>query len=314
MEANRFDQISKRFARRLSRRRALQQLGASGLAAGLLAAAALPAGATATQGTPAATAVADALAANNATSFVQTATGGSFRPNPLAGTAASSGPGTPAAAQHGTYLLTLHGHNGETIAFADRPQRTFAEVPTRRFFTGMGFTAVNPPNAALVADLPGQPDAVVLLELLNPEYDAGTQTLTYEANLLHQYPNARGNALAPLVAKAHAPALPAALTFGPASLFIDDCPDGNEGCWAPGGDQCVFVGYTTFGNCWSWSTWTCNPCGAYPSHCNSAYSICNNSCLDDIALCGAAGCCSTCAGCCSISASGWSCRPNCGGC
>ena len=180
----------------------------------------------------------------------------------------------------------MHGHTGETIGFSDRPQRNFGEVPTPKFFTGLGFLPNNPPNAALVVDTPQQQGAVVLVELLDPQYDAASQTLTYEANLLHQYPNPKSDGLMALAAQAQSTA-PASFTN--VSLFIDDCPDStNDTCFVGG---CTSVGTITSGNCWSWATWTCNPCGSYAGTCNSTYSACNSSCLDDIALCGNPGCC-----------------------
>lgn len=163
MDARRFDALTKYLATRFSRR-AVLRASATGLTA-----TSVRGWSAAAQATPSASGAASGLAENNATYFVQTATGGTFRPNPQAAPAASPAPATPTAATHGAYLLTLTGHNGETIGFSDRPERQFGEVDTPRFFTGLGFVPTNPPNAALVADLPGQPDAVVLVELLNPQ-------------------------------------------------------------------------------------------------------------------------------------------------
>src|SRR5690349_8696642 len=119
MDSRRFDSLAQRLALRKSRRAALK--GATALAAtGVLA----THSATAQDATPAATPalppLAPGLSDNNATLFVQTATSGTFGPNPRAtgATPAAAGPGTPTAAQPGTYLLTLQGHNGETIAFS----------------------------------------------------------------------------------------------------------------------------------------------------------------------------------------------------
>jgi hypothetical protein len=95
MDAPRFDRLTRRLAgHRLSRRAALRA-GAGGLAAAAL----VSARGGAAQGTPPA---GGAIAADNATLFVQTAAGGTFVPNPQAGTAATPGgaAGTSTAAQH----------------------------------------------------------------------------------------------------------------------------------------------------------------------------------------------------------------------
>src|SRR5689334_17145684 len=137
MATHRFDALAKALGRRTTRRRTILGLGGGGAAA--VALAALPgAPATSAQGTPTAGAGTGGMAENNATLFVQTASGGTFAPNPQAGTPVSS---KKLAGPHGSYLVTLQGHSGETIAFSDRPARQFGEVPTPKFFTSMGFTA-----------------------------------------------------------------------------------------------------------------------------------------------------------------------------
>lgn len=275
MDAARFDRLTRWLAtHRLSRRAAVRAsaVALAGLTSGSRALAAAPA-------TPPSPAPAGGMAANNATYFVQTATGGTFRPNPQAGTPVA---GSPRGATHGTYLLTLTGHNGETVTFSDRPARTFGEVDTSQFFKSMGFLAANPPNAALVADLAGQPDEVVLVELLSPHYDASSQTLTYEANLLHQYPNARGSALAPIATKAQT--APPAGTFGAASLFIDDCPDINT-CYTLGLVPAGSVPGAPIGTCWNAWQLLCLPCNGnsiqfYEQLCNQTYpNQCSGSCV-----------------------------------
>lgn len=158
MDPRRFDALAKRLGQPSSRRSVTA--GMEGFAAAALM---WPDRAHAQEATPPATPSGSGgttgMAANNATLFVQTAASGSFHPNQGA---------TPAAGPSGAYTLTLHGHTGETIAFSDRPQRNFGEVKTTQFFTSMGFKAVNPPNAALVADSSQQEDDVLLIELMNP--------------------------------------------------------------------------------------------------------------------------------------------------
>lgn len=280
MESARFDRLVRRLAHRPLSRRAALQAGAAGLAL-----TAFPALTAAAQGTPAVSTAAAAaqragLAANNSTLFVQTATSGTFGPNPrAAGTPPAAGPGTPPVLQrHGAYLLTLHGHSGETIGFSDRPQRQFGEVPTSRFLQAMGFTPTNPPNAALVVDTPQHAGAVFLLELMTPAYDGATQTLTYEVTLLQQYPNARGGALAPLATTAQQ-ATPAA-SFGSASLFIDDCPDQDVLC-ATDVENCNMVEWGDLGQqgyCWNWGDALCEWCRDYDTVCNQTFSKCAGQC------------------------------------
>jgi hypothetical protein len=278
MDAPLFDRLVRRLATRNLSRRAALRASAGGLAAAALAAAQ----GAAAQGTPSAGGGAEAE--NNASLFVQTAAAGSFVPNPQAAMAATPGAsGTPTAARHGAYRLTLTGHTGETIAFADRPARTFSEVPTSRFIQSQGgmFTPLNPPNAALVADTPQQEDDVLLLELLNPRYDAGTQTLTYEADILQQY---QGEGLKPLAAKQQDRSI--APRFGPASLFIDDCPDGVVYCHVPNGSVVGDLG--SQGYCWHWDVWRCEPCNGGWDHtaalCNQTFPACQNACYTDPSL------------------------------
>jgi hypothetical protein len=278
MNENRFDGIAKLLAkRRLSRRSAMRAAGVTAGAAAL----GRTALAAAQDATPAAGAA--GLAEDKATLFVQTAAGGTFVRNPNAGkplaTAASpvAVPGaSPTPAVGGQYLLTLTGHAGETIAFSDRPQRNFGEVKTTNFFKTMGFTPANPPNAALVADTPDQDDDVLLVELLNPNYDAGKQTLTYEANILSGY---QGEMLKPIASKQKDQQL--AASFTTASLFIDDCPDAAFYCTTPDAwIGCYTAGVFNQGTCWYWPTLSCVECWDYSSICNQLYpDFCKGNCI-----------------------------------
>lgn len=262
MQPSRFDRLSQR----LSRRTSLRWLAGIGVAA------TFGSDRVAAQGSPVANG--GSVADDNATLFVQTATAGTFRLHPAAATPASGTPGTGTALPPGAYLLTLSGHSGETIAFSDRPQRNFGEVKTPQFFKSMGFTPVDPPNAALVTDTPQQEDVVVLLDLMTPAYDAATHTLTYEANLLQQY---RGEALKPLATRAQNQR--PSETFGSASLFIDDCPAITE-CGYSINTQYFEVGPIPggpFAMCWDAISLSCVPCLqdfnmlGLTQICNSAY-------------------------------------------
>lgn len=200
MDYRSFDAIVRSFGTRRSRRSAVK--GGVATVAGL----ALGTGAAQAQGTP----EAGEGAADSATLFVQTAAGGTFLPN------ASS---SPEAGKHGTHLLTLSGHSGQTIHFSDRPQRSFGQVETETFLESMGFTPANSPNAALVVSTPAGEEDILILELLNPTYERDGNLLIYEANILGEY---SGEDLAPAADRQQDQKL--ASEFAHASLFIDDCP------------------------------------------------------------------------------------------
>src|SRR5262245_57052486 len=204
MDSSRFDTIAKLFAdRRLSRRQALAG-GAAGLAAGALAAAGLGGAARAQEATPAPAAGA---ADTGETLFVQ-----SF----------ASGTAAPKTGAAGTYTLTLEHGLGQTIYFTDRPARVVGASPTAAFLQALGFTAANPPNAALVVETGPGDEAIAVVELTNPRYDEGTKTATYDAKALADWERtlAMGFSEQPTDLAKLAP------TFGAAHLFIDDC--GND--------------------------------------------------------------------------------------
>ena len=208
-------------------------------------------------------------AGDSAFLFVQTFAGGALRPNPAAGTPAAGGSPTPGGGA--SYLLELAGHHGETVYFSDRPRRVFGEAPTQAFLDGLGFSPGNPPNAALVAQTEGG-DAVVVLELLDPAYDAGAGTVRYGAEILAGY---AGEGLAHVAEQQLDEALPEA--FGRASLFIDGCEDRDSctRCGLP--PRCYSVGSIPggpYGYCWSWDPIGCYPCRDYGDLawlCNATY-------------------------------------------
>jgi hypothetical protein len=179
----------------LSRRKALVAVG------GLTAAMAGTRLAVAQEATP-------APAADDAerifTMFVQTAHGGHFVPKP---------------GEDGVYQLVLRGASAHTVHFSDRPQRIVGSVSTADFLGTLGFSEENPPNAAVVAQTEGGGEDVIVVALLNPDYDSGSQTLTYDVVVLDEYV---GDGFGELAQQTD-PELPE--TFGHTSLFIDDCPD-----------------------------------------------------------------------------------------
>jgi hypothetical protein len=84
-------------------------------------------------------------------------------------------------------VLTLQGHTGDTVYFSDRPKRIFGEAPTHQFLDSLGFSPVNPPNAAiLTTNLDGTGD-VLVEELTSPRFDASTGDLSYGASVLERY-------------------------------------------------------------------------------------------------------------------------------
>jgi hypothetical protein len=213
MDANRFDTISKLFADRKTRRAAIT--GGIGLAATAVAGRAL-----AQDGTPVATPAldpndphpsADSAKAKTEFLFVQPFDAGTWAPK---------------AGEDGVYTLTLTGAAANTVYFSDRPERVVGITPNQQFLDGLGFTPNNPPNAAVVATREDEDDQEVLvIELLNPAYDAEAQTLTYDARVLADYGE---HGLAHLAIQQQDYEL--GETFGAGSLFIDDCAAQNVRC------------------------------------------------------------------------------------
>jgi hypothetical protein len=258
MDPTRFDQLSRLFARhRLSRRQVSRDLATGGLAAGLLAAG-LDAAA---QGTPepGATPSAAAVEAAKPTTFlfVQSFAAGSLAPQS----------GKPNA-----FTLTLRGGHDQTVYFSDRPERIFGLAPTDQFLKGLNFTPANPPNAALVAQQgPGRAELVVL-ELFNPQYDAANAVLTYEVRVLQD------TRQTPLhFNETPVTQLGRGRTYGASALFIDDCNDGHYACRIKGTTSPYNI--MTVGCCWSWSSFSCKPCGDLNSTCNSTFpQFCQGNC------------------------------------
>ena len=269
MEPRRFDALTTRLSSsRLSRRNTLQGTA-------IIVAAASPLRATAQD---AATPVVDGVTLTpGAFLFVQAAASGTFAANPAVGTPMADG--TPVAGGGADYLLTLEGHTGNTVYFSDRPERIFGEAPTQTVLDNLGFGIVNPPNAALVTnDADGNED-ILVVELVEPTYDAATGTVTYGVNILSDY---EGSGLAHVAGRQQDEDL--APTFGEASLFIDDCPDANPlDCLFACGDSVGNLGDR--GMCWHWSDASCEPCSGgwdgTAQECNDQFSACNGQCFTD---------------------------------
>jgi hypothetical protein len=256
MDTTTFDRITRLFGARRSRRSAIT--GSLGLtAAGLI---------TRAPGT----------AAQQATPEVGTGTD----PHPSADAPAkteflfvqhfTSGTWAPKAGVDATYVLTLTGASAQTVYFSDRPERVFGLAPTQGFLDGLGFTAENPPNAAVVARrADSEEQEVLVVELLNPAYDAEAGTLAYDAKVLADYGEP---------GLAHAARRQADYelgeSFAEGGLFIDDCPSVGYSC--TGTDSGQFYGYVMVDECFTW-TYTdqpveyCAPCDDPASYCATSY-------------------------------------------
>lgn len=258
MDSSRLDRISQLFAaRKLSRRQALAStsIAATGLAAGRSA--------SAQEATPV------AETDNPSFLFVQ-----------------SFGAGSITAAANGQLTLTADHLTGQTIFFSDRPDRIVGTVPTEQFLGldrapspsapvtpaaamgdnaatpegGIGFTPADPPNAALVFDRgegSDEPGDVVVVELINPTYDRATGRATYEIAVLADETAVDLTYLSQPVADAAA-----IRDFTGASLFIDDCSDGDIICVNVTNHTTATLvsADSPTGYCWDSSNWCCSPC------------------------------------------------------
>jgi hypothetical protein len=232
MLPQRFDHLSTSIAKRFSRRSALRTgAGLSGLAlAGAIKMA------TAQEATP------TVEGEKTEMLFVQTFESGSLQPK---------------EGEEGTFILTLNGGSGRTIGFSDRPERIVGSVPMQVFLDGLGFSPADPPNAALVIEpSPGETD-IIVLELLNPQYDEANQSLTYDVLVLDTFDSPGGLTFQEEPRQPN----PEGEEFTAAELFIDDCPS-LDGCYVT---SITKVGpfpapyENGLGQCWSWGGSGCQP-------------------------------------------------------
>lgn len=143
--------------------------------------------------------------------------------------------------ERAAYRLTITGALAQTVYFSDRPDRLFGQVPTPGFIDRIGFTPVNPPNAALVVNGErGVAEEAVVVELTNASYDEANSTLTYEATVLADFDANVPGQSARLPTSAGAPA-----TFAEGGLFIDglgDCGTTGGFCFQEVDGERVVVG------------------------------------------------------------------------
>jgi hypothetical protein len=207
--------------------------------------------------------------------FVQLAEGGSW---------------VPSADDPDVYQLTLTGIGSQTAFFSDRPERVVGTVDTAQFLEALGFTPINPPNAAAVVRTSAGERDVLVVELFDPVYTQqfdidGGGSLTYSARILDAY---HGDNLTSWYEEQANPELPS--TFDQVSLFIDDCPDANN-CFIPPAVTPPNPNVRSYqgpipggpyGTCWSWDEFKCFPCSttwdALTEMCNDAYPDCQGYC------------------------------------
>lgn len=141
----------------------------------------------------------------NSTSFlfVQHASSGTIEPE--------NDPSTDAI-----YKLTLNGVYSNTMIFSDRPDRNVGQITTGQYAEvwtkGQDSFEADPPNAALVMNQEDASENIIVVELLNPVYDAEKETLVYD--IVELNPEEGMNAF-----QASNATLPS--SFGQATLFID---------------------------------------------------------------------------------------------
>ena len=207
--------------------------------------------------------------------FVQLAEGGTWIPSPD---------------DPEIYHLTLSGVGSLVAFFSDRPERIVGTVDTTRFLDALGFTPINPPNAAAVVRTPEGERDVLVIELFDPVYtqafgsESGA-TVQYSARVLDAY---HGDNLESWYAEQDDPELPS--QFDQVSLFIDDCPDATSCSISPNSSPPnpnvrSYQGPIPdgpYGTCWDKDYWVCNPCVGNWNYlnelCNRTYPDCQGYC------------------------------------
>lgn len=199
---------------------------------------------------------------------------------------AEGGTWTQSADDPEIYELTLSGIGSQTAYFSDRPERIVGTTDTVKFLDMLGFTPVNPPNAAAVVHTPDGERDVLVIELFDPVYtrtfgDDATNALTYRARILDAY---HGDNLDSWYDEVDDPEFPP--VFDQVTLFIDDCPDVTS---------CVYAGVPRDGvlnkgavpggpyrGCPDFELGVCYACGSswyeMAALCNATYPACNDNC------------------------------------
>jgi hypothetical protein len=260
MDSSQFDSIARFFAVRRSRREALVAAGAGVAALGV-------AGIAAQDATPVASPVPIPVEGSGTEFlFMQTLGAGSL---------------APGDAGVGTMVLTADHLAGQTLFFSDRPERVVGMVPTEKFLGasgtgGLDFTPSDPPNAALVfAGSDGNADQVAVVELIDPRYDAAPGQVAYTVKLLDDV-----SQVDMTLEQTPVSAADGEQQFTAASLFIDDCPDGEIYCIISYGNN---ANVYSSGFCWDTGNLCCAPCGRdnladWTTYCNDNNPSCNGNC------------------------------------
>lgn len=201
---------------------------------------------------------------------------------------AESGTWSPSDESPEIFLLSLTGVSSQTIYFSDRPDRIVGTMETPTFLENLGFTSINPPNAAAVVHTAEGERDVLVVELFDPVYtedfaNPGATTLVYKARVLDAY---HDGGLESWYAEQDDPILPEA--FEDVSLLIDDCAD-LAWCYRKGAT--VFDPFTPIGPlpggpigmCFTWSFNGCLPCNKTSIYnhwdiCNQSYADCQGNC------------------------------------
>jgi hypothetical protein len=85
------------------------------------------------------------------------------------------------------HTLTITGVTAQTLYFGDRPSRVTGAIPTATLVGQWAEAfADSPPNATLIGhpEVGGDAEEAVVVELLEPTYDAANGTLTYQVRIL----------------------------------------------------------------------------------------------------------------------------------
>jgi hypothetical protein len=234
--------------------------------------------------------VAGALGLGGAAAAAQDATpeaaGDAAHPMFLYVQLAEDGTWVPSADDPEIYELTLNGIGSQTAYFSDRPERIVGTMDTVKLLDMLGFTPINPPNAAAVVHTPEGERDVLVIELFDPVYtrtfgDDATNALTYRARILDAY---HGDNLDSWYDEVDNPELPS--NFDQITLFIDDCPDISRCFYSGIPSNGVFdkgpVPGGPYRGCPNFDEGYCYACGSswdeMAAVCNATYPDCNDRC------------------------------------
>ena len=119
------------------------------------------------------------------------------------------------------HTLTITGVTAQTLYFSDRPSRITGAMPTATFVgTWAEAFGDNPPNATLIGhpEAGGDTEEAVVVELLEPVYDAASATLTYQV----RHPGGWTRSTNRIFEQEPLTVLDAPRQYAEAHLFIDD--------------------------------------------------------------------------------------------